>query len=79
MVVGWRTVPPAAWLRVAPSAEVGVLEWMVQADEPVDSGQEHTAGLALGRTKSHTGRTSCLGASRAAASWSGFRYGRCHR
>ena len=30
MVVGWRTVPPAAWLRVAPSAEVGELEWMVQ-------------------------------------------------
>ena len=30
MVGGWRTVPPAAWLRVAPSAEVGELEWMVQ-------------------------------------------------
>ena len=30
VVLRWRTVPPAAWLRVAPSAEVGELEWMVQ-------------------------------------------------
>ena len=29
-MVGWRTVPPAAWLRVAPSAEVGEQEWMVK-------------------------------------------------
>ena len=79
MVVGWRTVPPAAWLRVNPSVEVFELEWMAQADFAGGRGQGGAAGLASGRTKSHTGRTSYLGASRAAASWSGFRYVRCHR
>ena len=79
MVLRWRTVPPAAWLRVAPSAEVFEAEWMAQADFAGGRGQGGAAGLASGRTKSHTGRTSYLGASRAAASWSGFRYVRCHR
>ena len=77
--LGWRTVPPAAWLRANPSVEVFELEWMAQADLAGGRGQGGGAGLASGRTKSHTGRTSCLGASRAAASSTGFRYVTCHR
>ena len=30
VVLSWRTVPPAAWLRANPSVGVSALVWMVQ-------------------------------------------------